>query len=150
MLIRINTCSEQQNKFIDIIVRKLQCVLKSLFIFSSSLFEYSLLHDKHLYFIKLSLTLSYLRKQSQSLHLILWISSARLSARFDIELAINFTLSINFILLDIVATLSLPSLSIFVTYFSIGPENILYFSIISPTQSSCPSNLSANSLMIKW
>ena len=41
--------------------------------FDSSLiqFQYSLLQDKYLYFIKLSLILSYSRTQPQSLHLIL-------------------------------------------------------------------------------
>ena len=50
------------------------------------------MQDKHLHFIKSSLTLSYSSKQSQSLHLILWISSARLSARFENEGAIEFLL----------------------------------------------------------
>ena len=49
----------------------------------SIMFEWSLLPDKHLYFIEISLKLSYSRKQSKSLHLILWIPSVRLPTRFD-------------------------------------------------------------------
>ena len=75
-------------------------------------------------YIKLSLTLSYSRKQSKYLHEILSITSVRLSTRFDNEVAINHALSINFILLDIVTTLSLPSLSIFITSFSIRIEKV--------------------------
>ena len=66
------------------------------FISSLTLFEYHSLQDKHFYFIKLSLTKSYLRKQSQSLRLILWILSVRLSTIFDNEPDINLALSINF------------------------------------------------------
>ena len=47
---------------------------------------------------KIVLETSYSRKQSQPLYLILWIPSARLSARYDDELAINIALSINLIL----------------------------------------------------
>ena len=54
--------------------------------------------DKHLHFIKLSLTLSYSTKQSQQLRLILWVPSTRSSPRFDNDLTINLELSINFIL----------------------------------------------------
>ena len=53
------------------------------------------MQDNHLYFIKSSLTLSYSRKQLQSLHLSLWIPSVILSTRFDNELNINLALSIN-------------------------------------------------------
>ena len=77
--------------------------------------------------MRLFLALSYSRKQLQSLHLLLWIRSMILSTSFDGEVAINFILSINFILQDIVSTLSLPSLSIFITSFFIGTENFLNF-----------------------
>ena len=44
--------------------------------------QFSLFSFNARYFIKLSLKLSYSRKQSQNVHLILWVLSARLSARF--------------------------------------------------------------------
>ena len=44
------------------LVRKLKCVLRFFFKFLVTMFQYSLLQDKHLYFIKPSLTLSYSRK----------------------------------------------------------------------------------------
>ena len=44
-----------------------------------------------------------------------------------------------------VIALLFPSLSIFVTSFTIGTENVLYFSVFSPRQSNCPSNSLANS-----
>ena len=44
------------------LVRKLKCVLRFFFKFLVKMFQYSLLQDKHLYFIKPSLTLSYSRK----------------------------------------------------------------------------------------
>ena len=82
--------------------------------------------------------LSYSRKQTQSLYLILWIPSARLLARADNEVAINLALSIHFILYDI---LSIASLSTFVTSFSIGTEKIfgvivLNCALFSPRHSS--------------
>ena len=81
----------------------------------SIFFELFLLQDKNLWFIKLLLALSNSKKkkkkkeerkkekkekkkQLQSLTLILWIPSARLSTRFENELVINFALLINFIL----------------------------------------------------
>ena len=79
------------------------------------------MQDGHSYFIKLSLTLSYSRKKNESLDLIVWIPSARLSTRFDNEHAINHALSINFNLNEIVI-FSFPSLSTFVTSLSIGVE----------------------------
>ena len=63
-----------------------------------------MLQDKHFYFIKLSLALLYLRKQLKFLHLSLWITSVRLSARFDNKVVISFALSVNFILQDIITT----------------------------------------------
>ena len=47
-------------------------------------------------------------------------------------------LSIIFILSDIVSTLLLPSLSICVTFFAIGTEKVLNFSVFSPRHSNCP------------
>ena len=44
-----------------------------------------------------SLTVMYLRSDFQSSHLSLQIASARLSARFDNELGINLTLSMDFL-----------------------------------------------------
>ena len=98
VLNRINTFL---NNKIDLLISLLENlnVFWNLFYNSSSiLFKYFLLQDKHLYFIKVSLTLSYSRKQWQSLHLILWISSVRLSTGFDNEVDINLALEMNFIL----------------------------------------------------
>ena len=63
---------------------------------SLSLFDKFSLHDKHLYFNKLSLSHLYSRKQLQFLHLILWITSSRLSTRFDYEIAILSIFQISF------------------------------------------------------
>ena len=66
------------------------------------------------------------------LHLILWISSERLLTRFDNELATNLVLYCN--MQDIFFVISSPILSIFVTSFSIGTVNVMYFSTFSPKQ----------------
>ena len=112
--------------------------------------ELSLWQYEHLSFIKLFLTLSYSRKQAKSFHLILQIPSLRLSASFDNEVALNFKLSVNVFLRDIVKTISFPSLSIFVTSLSIGTEKVLYFSVFFLRHSNCPSNSFANCFIIKW
>ena len=49
----------------------------------------------------------------------------------------------------IVTTVSLPSLSIFLTFFSIGTEKVSYFSVFYPRSSNCSSNSFTNSFMIK-
>ena len=91
------------------------------------------------------LTLPYSRKQSQSLQsLILWVTSFRLSTRFNNKVDINPALSINFILQNIVTTLSIPSLSIFLASFCLGTEKVLYFSVFCSRHSNCPSNSFAN------
>ena len=82
--------------------------------------------------------------------LILQIPSLRLSARFDNEVAINLTLSINVFLRDIVKTISFPSLSILVISLSIGTEKVLYLSVFFPRHSNCLSNSFANCFIIKW
>ena len=86
-------------------------VLTNLFLKSSSNFLwYFFLQHKQLYSTKSSMMLVYLRQHLQYfdlilvshflswcpyLNLILWIPSARLLTRFDNELAINLTVSIN-------------------------------------------------------
>ena len=42
------------------------------------------------------MTLLYLRKPLQSLHLVLWIPSARWTARFGNKFAVNLSLSADF------------------------------------------------------
>ena len=49
-----------------------------------------------------------------------------------------------------VFVISSPFLSILVTSFSVGTENVIFFSVFSPTQVNFFSNSSANSFMIKW
>ena len=78
------------------------------------------------------------------------IPSARLSTRFDNELAINLALSINSILQDIVTTFSLSSLSIFVASISIGIEKVVHFSVFLPRHSNCRANSFINSFITKW
>ena len=104
----------------------------------------------YIYLIYFTFTLSYSRKKSQYLHLILWIPSGRLSIRSDNEAAINFALSINFMLKYIVTTLSLISLSIYVAYFFIRMAKVLHFSVFSPRHSNYLSKSFANSFIIKW
>ena len=123
-----------------------------------------MLQHKHLYSTKLSLKFLYWRKQSQYLylilqvshffssrpyfHLTLWIPSGRLLIRFGNELAINLALSINCNLWDIIFVISSLFLSIFVTPFSIGTENVMYFSVFSPKQVNYFSNYFGNFFMI--
>ena len=79
-----------------------------------------------------------------------WIPSVKLSKSFANGLAINLALSINFDSSDILITLSLPSLSIFVTCLFIGTEKVFHHFVFSPRHSNCPSNSLANSFIIKW
>ena len=51
---------------------------------------------------------------------------------------------------DIVFVISSPSLSILVTFLSIGMEKVMYFSVFSAKQVNGFLNSSANSFMIKW
>ena len=46
--------------------------------------------------------------------------------------------------------ISFPFLSIFVTSFSTGTEKVMYFSVFSLKELSCPSNPYAGSFMMKW
>ena len=41
-------------------------------------------------------------------------------------------------------------LSILVTYFSIGTEKVMFFSVFFPKQVNYPSNSSTTSFIIKW
>ena len=93
IFVRIAPCLNEKINLLILLLENLDVFLNSFFSSSSVLFHYFLLQDKHLYFMKLSLTLSCSRKQSQSLHLILQIHSVGLSTRFDNELAINLALS---------------------------------------------------------
>ena len=65
--------------------------------FSLRYFLWFLLHFKQLSVNKLYLTSTYFTQDLQSLHLQLQILSERVSRRPDTELAMNLTLSINFI-----------------------------------------------------
>ena len=65
-----------------------------------------------------------------------------LSTSSDKEVAVNLKLSIN-LSLCVIVLLSLH-------FFSIGAENVMYYSMFSPIQSSLPLNSSANWLIIKW
>ena len=69
-----------------------------------------LLHFKHLNVKCLSLAFMYWRQDLQSLHLLLWSSSARLSARQHGELDINLKLSINIILYVVVLSFAVSLL----------------------------------------
>ena len=60
---------------------------------------------------------------------------------FDKELDINVKLSINFVLYLII----LP----FSSFFFIGIEKVIYFSVFSSRHSNCSSNSSPNSLTMK-
>ena len=65
----------------------------------------------------------------------------KLWTRLDNEVDVNLWLSINLSLCVIVLPLS--------SYFLIGTENVIYFSVFSPMQSNWPSNSSANCLIMK-
>ena len=64
-----------------------------------------------------------------NLHLILWITSERLLATFDIQLAINLALWINCNICDICFVIFSPFLSILVTSFFIVTVKVIYFSV---------------------
>ena len=76
-------------------------------------------------------------------------SFRKIIATFDNDLAINRALSINCNLCDMVFVMSYPFLSILVTSLSIRTENVIYFSVLSPTQVNCFSSSSASSFLIK-
>ena len=103
--------------------------------------------DINLCFIKLFFTLSYSRKQSHSLHLILWVTSVRLPTRLYNKFSINLALSINYVLEDIVKTLSLPLTSIFVTYFFIDTKSFSFYSVFCPRDSMFSSYSFVNSFV---
>ena len=73
------------------------------------------------------------REDLQSMHLLQWNPSDKLSTRLDSEVDINLKLSINFSLYVIVLPLS--------SSFLIGTEKVIYFSVFSPKHSNWPSNL---------
>ena len=78
----------------------------------------------------------------QSMDLLKWNPSDKLSARLQYELETNLKLLINFNLYVLV----LPLWSSFL----IGPEKVIYLSGCSPKHSNLPSNSFASSLIIKW
>ena len=92
-------------------------------------------------FFTSSMTL-YSRQELQFMHLILWSPWKRLSTRLDNELDINLKLSINFMLYEIVFPFS--------SYFFIGTEEVLHFSVFSLRHSNCRSNSSVIFLIIRW
>ena len=77
----------------------------------------------HLNSNKLLLTVTYSRQNLQSLHLPLCMPSARLSV--TLELVINLTLSINFILYVTVFPFSFS--------FLVSAENVMSFSVLLET-----------------
>ena len=82
------------------------------------------------------------KKDLQSMHLLQWNPSDRLSTRLDSEVDIKLKLSINFGLYVLVLLLS--------SYFLIGTEKVIYFSLFSPKHSNWPSNSFANCSIKKW
>ena len=46
--------------------------------------------------------------------------------------------------------ISSPFLSVHLTSFCIGTEDVMYFAVFSLKQVNCFSNSSANSFMVKW
>ena len=66
IFVKINTFSKQQNKFIDIITRKLNVFLNHFFILHQSYLNSLYCKKWHLYFINFF----HIKKQSQYLHLI--------------------------------------------------------------------------------
>ena len=85
--------------------------------------------------------LSY-NQERQSMHLLQWNPSDKLSTRLDSEVDINLKLSINFSLYVIVLLLS--------SSFLIGTEKVIYFSVFSPKHSNWPLKSSANCLIMNW
>ena len=59
-------------------------------------------------------------------------------------------MQINFSFKDMAFAIFSPFLPILLTSFFIETEKIIYFSVFSPKQVTCPSNSSASSSMIKW
>ena len=84
------------------------------------------------------------------MHLISWISLARLSTRFENEVAINSARSINWNLLDMVLASSSPFLPLLLTYSVIRAEKVLYFSVFSSKQLNSPSNFFAKAFSSIW
>ena len=74
------------------------------------------------------------------LHLILWIPSARWSAWFNNELAINLAVWINCHFKNMVFAVSSPFLLIPLTSFVIGNEKVLYVPVFSFRQLNPPSS----------
>ena len=97
-----------------------------------------MLHFRDLNINDPSLTVMYSRSNMQSLYLSLWIPSARLSARLDSELDIDFTLSVNF-------SFVCYCLAIFIFFFAWHQKgNVLLR--VSPRHSIFPSNSSAKTM----
>ena len=97
----------------------------------------------HLKVSKLSLTVISSRFYFQSLHFPSRGPSARLSVRFDKELAINLTLSIN-----VISFLMFFPFSCF--FIDIGTEQVMHFPDFFPNDFNCPSNSSAGFMILKW
>ena len=100
----MNTFSQQQNEFIDIIIKKSVCISKSLLqvfiklIVTTKTFVYCPIISFLTFCYSRFPHVSHFLLSCSYLDLILLIPSARLSVRFDNELAINLTLSINSVL----------------------------------------------------
>ena len=121
--------SQNSNVFAD---RFIKSLLKCLLWF--------LLHFKQLKINWLSFIFMCSRQDLQSLHLLLWNPSERLSTRLDNKMDINLKLSMNFILY--------VTASSFSSSFLIGTESYTYF-VFFPKHSNCPSNSSTSSLIRK-
>ena len=93
--------SKRRINLLILLLENVKCILESLFKFFINTFYYKINT-----YILLSCNLRFgikkkkqqKTKQLQSSQLVLWIPSARLSTRFDDELAINLALLTNFIL----------------------------------------------------
>ena len=108
-------------------------------------FLWLLVRFKHLKIKNLSSFFRYSREDLQSLHLLSWIFSAKLSTRHVSEITINLTLSINFILN--------VTFLFFLAFFLLalkGVDVLMYFFVFSPKYSNYPPNSPTNSFIIKW
>lgn len=108
-------------------------------------FLWLLVRFKHLKIKKLSSLFRYSRADLQSLHLLSWIFSAKLSTRHVSEITINLTLSINFIL-----NVTFLFFQAFFLLALKGVDVLMYFFVFSPNHSNYPPNSPTNSFIIKW
>lgn len=102
-----------------------------------------MLQSTHLNASVFSLATTNSRSDLLCLHLSLWSPSERLSARRDNELDINLTISVKFILYEIVFPFSF--------YFLIDTDNVWNFLVFSRrhVKSDLPIS-SASFLIMKW